>query len=258
MLRQLGDSRAARHEPQESLIRGKFPSRSPHVSRFAATVIAFSLLTATGCRVQGNSGQRPAPARPTELAARPGPLPPDAKSKPQSGSSSPGLELAEPTPAARSRSFTVIAEIDDASGDAGPSPDHADLASVSLMEDGEHIRITVRVYGPVPAVLGDGEVIGIGVNLFADSTSIESEYQVFADGGPEGWFAYFSSPAGVTEYPGEFWIDADRLVFDVPSASIGPFRQFDSFSDWSSGGLLSHSGEDLAPDRGRVNLDTHE
>ena len=142
----------------------------------------------------------------------------------------------------------------DGPGDHGiRAPAYADLRSVSLEDRGADLRITVEFDGPVPARLPEDETQGVGVDLYRGSAD-ESAYQVFVDGGPEGWFAYWTTPSGFKRYPGTFGLGGAVMVFDVPWAAMkmpDAFR-FSAFCDWTqrTTGIVNIFGEDHAPDEG--------
>ena len=95
--------------------------------------------------------------------------------------------------------------------------------------------MTVTVAGDLPLRAAAGETIGIGVDLYRSSSGRESDYQLFADGEPDGWFAYLETPRGFVRYPGAFALGGQRLVFTVPWRAVGSVTagRFSAFADWS-------------------------
>jgi len=92
------------------------------------------------------------------------------------------------------------------------------------------------------------------VDFYLEDTR-ESGFQLFADGSPEGWFAYLQTPKGFVEYPGSFAIGGSKLVFTAPWSSLdwpkGKF--FNSFADWSRrGDVVNTSAQDNAPSIGKT------
>jgi hypothetical protein len=86
------------------------------------------------------------------------------------------------------------------------------------------------------------------VNFYRSISQFESDYQLFADGTPDGWFAYLHSPKGFVRYRGTFELTSDGLRFTVPWSSLdnrtaGTFAAFD---DWSQ---RRASGNAAANDR---------
>ena len=125
---------------------------------------------------------------------------------------------------------------------------HLDLSATEL-------RVVVQLRGPAPARLAAAEQVGLGVDLLRDPNAQESDYQLFVDGGPDGWFAYLDTPTGFVRYPGSFTIDGAQLTFALPASSVqGPsLRAFSAFCDWTrKGTVVSDAAEDHAPDRGRT------
>lgn len=95
--------------------------------------------------------------------------------------------------------------------------------------------------------------MGLGVDLYRQDVR-ESDFQVFADGSSEGWFAYLQTPRGFIEYPGTFGIGGSKLVFVVPWSSFDSIKGnfFSSFADWSrKGDVVNESAQDNAPTIGK-------
>lgn len=134
--------------------------------------------------------------------------------------------------------YRVVAVLDDGDDDQGiDGPSYADLRRVRVEDDGTRARVTVTVGGTLPVATATHESVGIGVDLYASPTQAESDYQLFADGGPDGWFAYLQTPGGLVRYPGAFSLYGGRLVLTVPWASLGGRSSgaFSAFADWSDG-----------------------
>jgi len=133
----------------------------------------------------------------------------------------------------------------DASGDQGlDGPTYGDLREVRIEDDGTRARVTVTMGGALPAHPVSRESLGIGVDLYGRTTQTESDYQLFADGGPDGWFAYLETPRGFVKYPGTFALSGARLVFTLPWSSLGSRTSgaFSSFADWTQGGKAGTLG----------------
>jgi hypothetical protein len=132
----------------------------------------------------------------------------------------------------------------DVRGDHGAGPGYADLVSLTLEDDGTSLRVSVEVGGTVPGRLADGEVQGIGVDLFR-SRQDESDFQVFLDGGSGGWRGFLQTPRGFVPYPGTVAVEGPMLVTVIPWSSLGgrAGAQVSAFADWSD-------------DRGRSSADT--
>lgn len=149
--------------------------------------------------------------------------------------------------------------IDDADGDAGlQTPGYADLVTATVLGTGSGLRVTVDMTADIPTSLEQGEVQGVGIDLFRSNPD-ESDYQVFLDGGSDGWRAYLQTPDGFVDYPGSFAIGGRRLAVEVPWSSVGGERGADVgvFSDWSAEATpLNRSGSDRAPDRGTTRFGT--
>jgi hypothetical protein len=122
----------------------------------------------------------------------------------------------------------------------------------TIEDDGQVARLTVRVAGDLPGRPADGEVMGIGVDIYAEPGG-ESDYQVFASGNAEGWSAYLQTATGLFSLPGSATLGADRLVFELDWSYLGQFPrgEFRVFVDWSrQRPVINAASSDRAPDRG--------
>lgn len=163
----------------------------------------------------------------------------------------------QPAVAPTSETERPLSTITDAGGTSGSAPGYADLRTVTYIDAGVNVKVVVDVAAPLPA-FKTREVLGIGVDIYRTSEQ-ESDYQLFADGGINGWHAYLQTPDGFIEYPGTFAVGTTRLQFEVPWSSVGGERSFRTavFADWSSReNLLPQSGGDRAPDQGFVDVST--
>jgi hypothetical protein len=139
----------------------------------------------------------------------------------------------------------VVASLPDARGDEGlDGPAYADLRQVVIEDDGTSARVTVTLDGALPARPVSRESLGIGVDLYARTAQAEGDYQLFAEGGPDGWFAYLETPRGFVRYPGTFAVSGTRLVFTVPWQSLGSRTSgaLSAFADWTQGGRAGTLG----------------
>src|SRR4051794_9866275 len=157
---------------------------------------------------------------------------------------------------ARPAPYRGFADLADGTKDAGlGTPAYGDLLSVALADNGTNIRVTVIVAGDLPDRAAADETLGIGVDLYRPGTRRESDYQLFADGEPDGWFAYLQTPRGFVRYPGSFALGGQQLVFTVPWRAVGNLTtgRVSSFVDWSrrsSGVTGNDASNDYAPTLG--------
>ncbi|HVM09530.1 MAG TPA: hypothetical protein VM345_13770 [Acidimicrobiales bacterium] len=143
----------------------------------------------------------------------------------------------------------------DPGGTSGAAPSYADVQSVTFIDTGSGVRVLVDVGAPFPA-FKEREVLGVGVDMYRKDER-ESDYQLFADGGINGWTGYLQTPDGFVRYPGTFAVGSRRVMFEVPWSSVGGKRsfRFSTFLDWSSRDtLLPQAGGDAAPDSGTVEV----
>jgi hypothetical protein len=160
------------------------------------------------------------------------------------------------TSAGSTAPYRDFVSLTDPSGDAGVgAPAYVDLRGVTLADTGTMLLATVTLDGFVPRVAEPADTIGIGVDLYPPGTGRESDYQLFADGEPDGWFAYLQTPRGFVHYPGTFAVTGNRLVFTVPLTSVGSpdTGRVSAFADWSrrsSSVTGNPSSNDYAPTLG--------
>jgi len=141
-------------------------------------------------------------------------------------------------------SWDDLVTLDDQAGDHGNGPGYADLTGVTFSEADGMLAATVTVDATVPAALADREVEGVGIDLFR-SSSDESDYQVFLDGGRHGWRAFLQTPDGFVDFPGTFTVRGRTLQVAVPWSAVGGREDAEAsvFVDWASGvGRLSTDG----------------
>lgn len=158
----------------------------------------------------------------------------------------------------RQARFRPIGTVADAGGDAsGESPAYADVRQLLIESNGATARVTVALDARIPTALADGEVEGIGVDFYR-SDDRESDYQIFVDGGSDGWQAFLHTRTGVIDYPGRFAMGGRVFVFTLPWSALGGRKPADvsMFIDWSEERtLLNAVGNDRAPDDGRITID---
>ena len=163
----------------------------------------------------------------------------------------------EPRPPSRP-TWRALGGASDAAGDvSGQSPRYADITELLIESNDARARVTVAVASAIPDALDNGEVQGIGIDFYR-SENAESDYQLFIDGGDEGWRAFLQSPDGVVEYPGSFGVGGRVFVLELPWEALGgrqPAR-VNMFVDWSKRDTpLNRVGNDRAPDEGKVRID---
>ncbi|HVE47494.1 MAG TPA: hypothetical protein VNA57_12210 [Acidimicrobiales bacterium] len=145
----------------------------------------------------------------------------------------------------------------DPAGDAGLlTPPYVDVVRVSIEDDGSRARVVVDVAGALPQQLPADEVAGVGVDLYVGDRP-SSDYQVFADGSPDGWFAYLYAEGDLVRYPGSFALGGSRMVFELPWNTVGDraVARFSAFYDWSKDAVpVNRVGEDHAPATGTAPL----
>lgn len=171
--------------------------------------------------------------------------------RPSTGGTSPGGGATTTIPPVP---FRPLASVTDRTGDAGlEAPPYDDFTTLRVEENGSHVRFTVEFAANMPTVLADGEVMDVGVDIYRGEG--ESDFQVLADGGSDGWRAFLHAGKVFVRYEGTFELGGNRLVFTVPWSAIGGRQagEVAAFADWSQEGtLLNKTGQDKAPDRTRA------
>ena len=223
------------------------PTRAPEL---AASAEAF---TPSERPPASDPGETSAPATPGTAANDPPERPP-TEAAPRPSPEAPTTEQPEAEePGDRPSSFRVVGTIDDPARDQGlEGPGYADIRRITVEDDRRRVRVRVEVGSDLPLPPEDGEVIGLGVDLLENEEG-ESVYQLFADGGGDGWLAYLQTPRGFVEYPGEFRVGGNVVEFVIPWEAIGsPTRgSFSGFLDWSRRRPVANAvANDRAPDSG--------
>ena len=137
-----------------------------------------------------------------------------------------------------------LATTDDGTGDHGNGPKCANMTGLAIKDSGEHAMLRVTVAGVLPGQLVTGEVQGVGVDLYR-SGDLESDYQLFFDGGTHGWRALLQIPDGFAEVPRNLRGVGPDSHGGVPCVSLAGREDasVSAFADWSSGaGRLSADG----------------
>jgi len=236
------------------------------------------VLVLGGCKAPGGKpvGQdasgddgRPRP----ELGITPAPLPDQGQSTPAGPGGSTGAASTVPggSPATTSPAggpgpttattiadtYRTVATASDRRGDHGAEgPGYADLVQLTVDRGTRTVRFTVEVGGALPAALALNEVEGIGVDLFR-GVGLESAYQVFVDGGSDGWRAFFQRGNDFVQYPGTFRLGGSKLELVVPLSAFaeGEPERASAFADWSRRtDAGNRNSEDLLPDLASVTL----
>jgi hypothetical protein len=240
--------------------------------RVLAVIGVAAMVASPACKV-GNAHPKTASGLPKGMAAKPLPLSPSETSStvpgdPGSGTTASSTGRGGTTTTARSTKttgsagpatttppapFHGVATVADAANDAGlQTQPYGDITALRLEDNGAQARFTVEMRGDVPAKLGSGETMGVGVDIYRGHA--ESDFQLFADGSSDGWFAYYEAGSGFKPFPGYFEQGANRLVFVVDWAAIGGHSPgaFSAFADWSktATAVLASASEDHAPDNG--------
>lgn len=183
----------------------------------------------------------------TTTTAAPGSPATTAITRPASGT--------EQTPTTIADTYRTVATSSDPRGDHGAQgPAYADLVTLRVDRGTRTMRFVVDVAGDLPAALAAGEVQGVGVDLFR-GLGLESAYQVFVDGGSDGWRAFFQRGTEFVAYPGTFRLGGGRLelVVSLDAFTEGAPERVSAFADWSHRtDAGTRNSEDLLPELGSV------
>ena len=183
----------------------------------------------------------------TTTTTAPGSPTTTATTRPSSGT--------QPTPTTIPDTYRTVATSSDRRGDHGAEgPAYADLVTLRVDRGTRTMRFVVDVGGDLPAALDAAEVQGVGVDLFR-GLGLESAYQVFVDGGSDGWRAFFQRGTEFVAYPGTFRLGGGRLELVVPLEAFtdGAPERVSAFADWSRRtDAGTRNAEDLLPELGSV------
>lgn len=149
-----------------------------------------------------------------------------------------------PSATTRPPGGTELVGLKDATADHGNGPAYADLTLVTFSEQDGELATSIDFAGVVPGRLADREVQGVGIDFYR-SSSDESDYQIFLDGGSHGWRAFLQTPDGFVDFPGTFSVRGRSFDVVVPWSAVGGREDAEVgvFTDWSSGvGRLSTDG----------------
>jgi hypothetical protein len=149
-----------------------------------------------------------------------------------------------PSATTRPTEWHQLARLEDPVADHGNGPAYADLTGFTFSEHDGELATSIDFAAVVPGQLADREVQGVGIDFYR-SSSDESDYQIFLDGGSRGWRAFLQTPDGFVDFPGTFSVHGRTLDVVVPWSAVGGREdaQVGVFSDWSSGvGRLSTDG----------------
>lgn len=177
----------------------------------------------------------------------------DAPGGPGASGSGPATTTATTIP----DTYRTVATASDRRGDHGADgPGYADLVQLRVDRGTRTMRLVVDVGGDLPAVLATAEVEGLGVDLYR-GLGLESAYQVFVDGGSDGWRAFFQVGSDFVQFPGTFRLGGGRLelVVSLSAFSAGEPERASAFADWSRRtDAGARNSEDLLPELGTVTL----
>jgi hypothetical protein len=212
------------------------PSREPRADLARKAAVAAGNRAASPERDAGRAGRRAHEPADKSRSARAG----SADVVDTAAAAAP--RKAGPSSSPETGRWSALASIDDPVGDQGLGPGYADLSGVRFAERDGRLAISVTVASDVPATLADREVQGVGIDVFRSSTS-ESDYQVFLDGGRHGWRAFLQTPDGFVAFPGSFGLDGRTFSVSLPWSAIGGRQQaqVSVFADWSAAGGRSSS-----------------
>lgn len=237
---------------------GQGPSTTPRADLAAEAEVAARNLAAADDTSRGGKGHRDADrheaGRAGARVAAAGEVRAGARSGDGPAGSDPGPGSDGPTGTSprAGTAWAPLLEVADPAADQGGAPGYADVVRLAVEEDGRQLRVTVQLAALVPGLLADREVEGVGVDLFRGG-SMESDYQLFLDGGGHGWRGFLQTPRGFVPYPGTVAVDGSVLTATVPWAAVGGRRggEVSAFVDWSDG--TGRTGADRV-ERGTLRL----
>jgi hypothetical protein len=159
----------------------------------------------------------------------------------------------DPTPSevdpSLARASQNVADGESDSTKEGLTPAHAELIGASVQGVGENVRLILRFGGRVPQESPDDKtymVVGWGIAAGGDES-----YGFSAQATDEGWQVYAGGKGKATKFPGEFTVDGNAVIMEIPWDYIGGPREFEwqSNSSWFRQlANTTHYSFDLCPD----------
>lgn len=126
----------------------------------------------------------------------------------------------------------VVTEPDPDADKSGVAPEFADILSTRVEGDGPDLRVTITFRGQLPQKMPDDKtymVAGFGLTGPKGQTQ---GYAFGASADDNGWSPYGGGKDG-KEFPGEFSVSGDTVVFVIPWPAVEGPRSFDWYAQAS-------------------------
>lgn len=146
----------------------------------------------------------------------------------------------------------LVTEPDPDADKSGVAPEFADILSTRVEGAGANLRVTIVFRGQLPQKMPDEQtymVAGFGLTGPKDESQ---GYAFGASADAEGWTPYGGGKDS-REFPGEFSISGDTIVFVIPWSAIGGPHAFEWYaqSSWfKSLAGTTHYSLDAVPNDG--------
>jgi hypothetical protein len=122
----------------------------------------------------------------------------------------------------------ALASRSDPSGDGevkGEVPAYAEMTGASIRGLGDDVELTVTFAESLPEKMPDEDT---SMSVRFQLTGRDDAPYLYADGDKKGWAAGINA---WDEYPGEFWMAGNKLIFRLPWDALGGAQRFEWYAN---------------------------
>ncbi|MDQ4124530.1 MAG: hypothetical protein M3134_02875 [Actinomycetota bacterium] len=131
------------------------------------------------------------------------------------------------------RTASVVVTEPDADADkSGVAPEFADILSTRVEGDGPNLRVTITFRGQLPQKMPDEQTYMVAGFGLTGPKGQSQGYAFGASADAKGWTAYGGGKDD-KEFPGEFSVSGDTVVFVIPWSAVEGPRPFDWYAQAS-------------------------
>lgn len=146
----------------------------------------------------------------------------------------------------------LVTEPDPDAEKSGIAPDFADILSTRVEGVGPNLRVTIIFRGTLPEKMPDGQTYMVAGFGMTPPKSKAQGYAFGASADTKGWTPYGAGNDG-KDYPGQFSLSGDTIVFTIPWSAIDGPRSFEWYAQTSwfkSIAQTTHYSLDALPNGG--------
>lgn len=146
----------------------------------------------------------------------------------------------------------VVTEPDPDADKSGVAPEFADVLSTRVEGAGANLRVTITFRGELPQKMPDDQTYMVAGFGMTGPKGQSQGYAFGASADTKGWTAYGGGKDG-KEFPGEFSVSGDTVVFTIPWSAVEGPRSFDWYAQASwfrSLAGTTHYSLDAVPNEG--------